>query len=188
MKPTAAVLGARRALNSLSPTAVIFLVVIAVALAAAGCVSAVRAIQPNVTILQGSMGATEATTPAAPAAAVIVPLAATGMPPLSPEARRLIKTDPNDPSGLSAPQANDIWRQMSPPFAPPGVDLCSWRLTVARDTGYLVATPEADEGVPLFDPEAAPCATGDTVPGPADGKLPSASTTTTPATASGPAR
>lgn len=188
MKPAAAALKLRAQINALSPTATIVLVVLVVALAAAGCIRAVGAIQPNVTVLTAGQPEPEMAT-AAPVAEVIVPLEAPEMPPISPEARRLIKVSPTDPARLFAPQANDVWRQMSPPFAAPGVDLCSWRLTVDRETGHLVATPEADEGVPLFDLEAPPCRPGSAPQGPADGRLPSASTTTSvPAVASGPSR
>lgn len=185
MNAATAWLKGRSHINKLSPTATILLVALVAALAIVGCTQALKAVQPQVTILQGGpqAGPTVATTPAAP---VLVPLEAEQMPPVSPEARRLIKVN-RETGGLDPIQANDLWRQMSPPFAPPGVNLCSWQLTVDRATGYLVAVPEGKEGVPLFDQEVPPCAAGDTgaAQAPTNGTLPSVSV---PGSASGGAR
>jgi hypothetical protein len=181
---------ARAELDRIGPTGQLLLVGLIVVLGGFAIVRAVSAIQPNVTIANGLPPA-EAPITTAPPVDVVNPLQAQGMPPVSPEARRLIKTEPGDPSRLLLAVSVDIWRQMSPPFAAPGVDLCSWRLTVSRDTGHIVATPESDQGIPLFDLEDGPCApqpNGNVVGGSATGgTIPTVSSTTV-GPASGPSR
>ncbi len=120
---------------------------------------------------------------AAPVADPINPLLAPNMPPVSGEARRLILAGA-DGTGLYLPTSINIWRLMSPPYAPPGVDLCSWRLIV-DESDVVVPTLEEGQGVPLFEQRTGPC--GPPAQG-TPGTLPAVVTTTTLGAASGPAR